>query len=73
MAMQLFTKKEFEAELKKLGLISTEHTFPTSRMWKTPKGRHISIPILPRGERYADWMLDEAIRQVDLIDSKDLP
>ena len=73
MAMRRYTKREFEAELRQLGLTSTNHLHGTFRIWKTQKGGHISVPILPTRERYPDHILDEVIRQIARIDAEQLP
>ena len=73
MAMRRYTKREFEAELKKLGLVSTDHVQGSVRFWRTQKGGHISVSILPPRERYPDHMLDEVIRQIARIDAEQRP
>lgn len=63
MAARLYTKEEFEKELREqLGLTPTDTTTATSRFWKTAKGRYVPVPSAGNqypeiGERYPDsWM-----------------
>jgi hypothetical protein len=63
MALRLYTKAEFEAELHdRLGLTSTDTVTGTARLWKNKAGKHVTVPMngvsVPElGERYPDdWM-----------------
>ena len=76
MAARLYTKEEFEAELKdRLGLTPTENVTATNRYWLTRKGRHVPVPLAGNqypelGERYPDsWMahIDQEVQRVDSI------
>lgn len=68
MAMRLYSCDDFEAELKeKWKLTPTDTTTAQTRMWKTPKGRHISIPSLPQGERYPDCYIDLLVERLDAL------
>lgn len=47
MAMRLYTREEFEAELKdKWKLEPTNERTATTRAWTTPRGRFILVPVL---------------------------
>jgi len=74
MAMRLYTKAEFEAELKeKWGLTPTEQVFATFRIWRHECGGHLTVPELPRGERYPDHFLDGVIEQIERIKANPRP
>ena len=65
MAMRLLTKKEFESYLTdKLDLKKTDMATDTTRIWRTKSGKCMSIPDLPRGQRYPDYMLDQVICKI---------
>ena len=64
MAMRLYTKKEFEGELGKLGLSKTDYSTDTTYAWRTKDGKHIPVPLLPRGQRYPDYILDKIILMI---------
>jgi len=68
MAMRLYTLEEFEDELKKKWKLTRTNVATTqTRMWKTPKGKHVSIPVLPAGERYPDLLIDILIQRLDAL------
>lgn len=70
MAMRLYTKDEFEAELKeKWELVPTDQKFKTYRIWETKKGHFLTVPILPAGESYPDYFLDTVLEQLSALDS----
>ena len=63
MALRLYTKAEFESELRnKHGLTPTEIVTGTTKLWKNKAGKHVSIPmkgidIPEQGEKFPDdWM-----------------
>ena len=73
MAMRLYTKEEFEAELReKWDLIPTSEKFKTYRIWKTRKGHFLTVPILPAGERYPDYFLDTVLEQRKAVDASEI-
>lgn len=75
MALRLYTKEEFETELREqLGLDRTETVTDTSRVWKTKKGFHVLVPLsgieIPeQGERYPDSWLAGIYKEVTRLDS----
>lgn len=65
MAMRLYSKEELEAELrKKWHLEPTQHYINTARAWRTPSGNHVLVPILSKGECYADHILNRIEEQL---------
>ena len=73
MAMRRYTKAEFEAELtQKWKLQPTGEGTATTRAWKTPRGRHILVPVLPHGEAYPDYLLDRIVEILTTIDENPL-
>jgi len=68
MSMRLFTKEEFEANLKDVSkLTKTNQATSTTEIWKTEGGFFISVPILEENQRYPDYILDEIYRQLKCI------
>lgn len=66
MAMRLYTREEFEAELReKWGLKPTDHATKTTRAWITPNGDHLLVPVFPDGDRYPDHLLDKIVQQIE--------
>lgn len=69
MAMRLYTREEFEDELReKWGLTLTDECLETARIWRTKSGNHVTVPLLPAGEAYPDYFLNEIERQLDSFD-----
>lgn len=68
MAMRLFSKVEFERELERAGLQRTDITTATSRLWRAPNGRHITVP--EHADHYPDSILEEILRQLGLLYQK---
>lgn len=69
-AMRLYTKEQFEQEVRSLGLKPTEHfdkTLETCRMWVDAEGHFFSIPDLPPGEKYPDYILAELMVNIEKI------
>jgi hypothetical protein len=64
MSMRLFTKKDFWDELKRYGLSETEYRTDTVSMWRASSGKYIPVPVLPRGQKYPDYMLDTIILMI---------
>jgi hypothetical protein len=64
MAMRLLTKQEFEQELERAGLVKTDLVTATSRLWRAPNGRHMTIPDLCQ---YPDSILEDVLRQLGLL------
>jgi len=51
MAMRIYAREEFRAELQnKWRLTATGQTTATTEIWLTPKGRPISVPELEGGQ-----------------------
>jgi len=77
MALRLFTKEEFEQELKeKLELTPTDECTDTACAWKTKSDRSVLVPIsgieLPDiGEMFPDNWVAEIIGQIEAIESVD--
>ena len=65
MAMRLFDKEAFQAELKRSGLEPTSITTTTGRLWKTKDGLFISVPEIE--DTYPDSILEAVLRQVGLL------
>ena len=71
MAMRLFTKKEFEEHLRnQLDLEPTGEKTSTTHVWKTKTGYYVLVPVMPRGERYPDYLLNDIYKQVSRIESE---
>ena len=67
-AMRLYTLKEFEDELRsKWKLERTDVTTATSRLWRTPAGKHVSVAMLPAGEAYPDCIIDGLVERLDAL------
>jgi hypothetical protein len=67
MAMRLYSRDEFEADIKaRWKLEKTDHATASHGFWKTPSGRFITVPVL---EQYPDYMLDTVHEQLTAIDS----
>lgn len=63
MAMRLYARDEFEADIKmRWGLEPTPHTTATARIWKTRGGCFISIPIT---DAYPDYWLDTVKERIE--------
>ena len=62
MAMRIFSKKEFQAELERAGLSRTDSATTTSRLWRAPNGQHVSVP--DHDGPYPDSILEDVLRQV---------
>jgi hypothetical protein len=62
MPARLYTREEFEFELEKAGLVRTDRRTRTGRLWRTPNGRHISVPT--HADCYSDILLDDILRRV---------
>ena len=74
MAMRLYTRTEFEKELRtKWKLEPTEHQAAMFTIWKTPKGKHVMVPTLPKGTRYPDFYVDEIVEQLKRLDEYPAP
>lgn len=65
MAMRLFNKRDFQAELRRAGLEPTSITTTTGRLWKTKDGLFISVPEIE--DTYPDSILEAVLRQVGLL------
>lgn len=68
MAMRIFAQIEFERELERAGLVRTNEVTATSRLWRAPNGRHITIP--EHADRYPDSVLEDVLRQLGLLYQK---
>ena len=62
MAMRLFTREEFQNELRRAGLEPTESTTRTGRLWRTKDGQFISVP--EHTNTYPDSVLESLLRQI---------
>ena len=62
MAMRLFSRDEFQNELRRAGLEPTDFTTRTGRLWKTKGGQFISVP--EHAGTYPDSILEDLLRQV---------
>ena len=75
MAMRLYTKQEFEDELRrKLGLTPTDHLTATNRYWKTKSGKFVPVPLVGNditelGERYPDSWMAQIYLEVQRVES----
>lgn len=75
MALRLYTKEEFETELRNhLGLVPTDSVIDTARAWRTKKGRHVLVPMVgievpELGERYPDSWMAKIHLEVERVDS----
>lgn len=74
MAQRLYTKNEFENELKnKLGLTPTDQVTGSSRAWRTKNSKYVLVPergrVMPElGERYPDNWIAEIYTQVSRLE-----
>lgn len=68
MALRLYTVLEFEKELADAGLQFVCMETATTARWRTPKGKFISVPVLPDGELYPHYLVGKAISQMNLVD-----
>lgn len=65
MAMRRYTKDELDAELReKWHLRETDQRTDTAVAWVTPNGKHVLVPVFPRGERYPDYIVDKIAEQL---------
>ena len=63
MAMRLYTRDEFEEELKKHGLQKTEFVTDTGCIWKTSDDKFIAVPnVYDDYEKIPDCVLDELLK-----------
>lgn len=75
MAARLYTKEEFELELRdRLGLAPTDQVTATNRAWKTKMGRYVAVPLSGNhypeiGERYPDSWMARIYLEVQRVDS----
>ena len=68
MTSSQLTAWEFEKELTDVGLQSFGMETATTALWRTPKGYFISVPVLPDGQLYPDYLVGKALRQMNLVD-----
>lgn len=70
MAIRLYTRAEFEDELRRtVGLTSTGMQTATLEAWRTPDGNIIVLRVLPDGELYPHYMVGSAAQQASAVDS----
>ena len=64
--MRLYSRDEFEAELRERGLEPTDITTKTGRLWRTRDGKVIiSVPNpSPTTGKYPDSILDRLLEQL---------
>src|SRR6185295_4234430 len=65
MSMRLYSKADFEAELRKYGLSPTEHTTEVLTLWISDKGMMIFIP--HNQDIYPDYMLDTILAMMNRL------
>ena len=65
MAMRIYSREEFFAELKKRGLMPTQVQTYTGRLWRTDSGQIISVP--EHSDSYPESVLDMLLEQVDML------
>ena len=71
MAFRLYTREEFERELREtLGLRCIGPENATMERWMTTGGRLLLIRILPDGEMYPHFMVGSIANQVRLLDAQ---
>lgn len=71
MAMRLYDKEAFEADLRKRWkLVKTDIRSRSAVFWKTPNGKVVSVPEL---DEYPDYWLDRVHKQISEIESRDVP
>jgi hypothetical protein len=71
--MRLYTKEDFEDELRQLGLIKTDHeenTLESCRMWVDSEGHFFPVPEFPAGKPYPDYILDRLISSLEKISQR---
>ena len=65
MALRLYTRSEFEEELRSVwDLEQTEHGTATTTIWKAQNGANISVPPLTDGELYPHCLLGDIAEHV---------
>lgn len=70
MAFRSYSKEEFEEELKRLwGLAPTDQRRGTFRIWKTPSGKHLTVPELPEGQLYPHYYVGDVAAQIKALES----
>ena len=75
MALRLYTKEEFEKELRQqLGLIPTGEITEMAQAWKTKSGKVVLVPLkgidLPEiGERFPDSWMARICLEVERVNS----
>lgn len=70
MALRVYTREEFEAELKNtLGLHLVAEQTSTIEEWRTPKGHPILVRRLPDDELYPHFMVGKIAAKVRLLDA----
>ena len=62
MAMRLFSREDFQKELRRAGLEPTDFVTQTGRLWETKDGQFISVP--EHTDIYPDSVLEDLLRQV---------
>ena len=71
MAMRLYTKDEFEADIKQRWNIEpTDKRSSTAKLWKTQNGKYITIPEL---DQYPDYWLDVVRDNIAEVESRTVP
>ena len=65
MAIRLYSQEQFEEQIKELwGLEPTDARTETGRLWKTPDGFSILVPVLPNGVLYPHYLIGEIANQI---------
>ena len=64
----MHTALDFEEALRNAGLQHFGMETATTARWRTPKGKFISVPVLPDGVLYPDYLVGKAIREMNLLD-----
>ena len=65
MAMRLYSKQEFEAELReKYRLKPTHHHTATTRAWVTEEGDHLLVPSFTDDDRIPDHVIDRVVNEI---------
>jgi hypothetical protein len=65
MSMRLYSKADFEAELRKYGLSPTEHKTDILTLWVSDKGMSIFVP--HDQDMYPDYMLDTILAMMNRL------
>jgi len=66
MALRIYTKEEFELELRSLwGLEPTDSTTQKTRFWKTPEGKFLTVPEFEDGDPYPHFLFGEIVNQIN--------